>query len=104
MTAQCLKQNIWRGTCRQCCLLVGIKRSNDQLWALQRLIYPWGSGHWQLKGVLDAQEGGQFEIMPLHQRRLLQRHQHMTQHRHLEISRGEVESRDNYRRSLFVWN
>ena len=30
MTAQCLRQNIWRGTCRQCCLLVGIKRSNDQ--------------------------------------------------------------------------
>ena len=35
---------------------------NDELRALQRLIYSWSSGHWQLEGVVDAQKSGQFKL------------------------------------------
>ena len=59
---------------------------NDQPWALQRLIYPWSSGHWQLKGVLDAQKGGQFELCHITRGDYYERHHQKAQQQQLEIS------------------
>ena len=86
MTAQCLSQNNWRGTCRLMCYACEIKRSNDHHGRLQRLIYPWSSGHWQLKGVLDAQKGGQFELCHITRGDYYERHHQKTQQQQLEIS------------------
>ena len=64
----------------------------------------WSSEHWQLKGVVDTQGAVNSNYATSPEENTSKASPEDTTSTTEDIQLGEVESRDNYRRSLFVWN